>query len=490
MSSWSPETVFLFPGQGGYLPGALSRLGAGHPLPPVLGRVDAISLRLGGPRVSPLVTGADAPALDTLLAGDVPALSLAIFATELAVLELARDLAGVTPGLLVGHSFGEFAALTAAGALDLADGVRLVIARDRALRAAAGTDGGMVALGAGLRRVRAIVDSMADRTVAVAADNGYDQVVVSGPGESLDRVGALADVHGIEATRLRVPYPFHNRVLAEANRLFEDDVFAVAVRAPRTPVYSPVLGRYAETEQDVREVLGSHLERPVGFLPALVALRGDGFTRFLECGARGALTDLVRAALPAARTAAPLRQRWSADELRGEIAALADAPAAAGSDPATSPAVPAGGPARPATAPAPTGAKAEMLAAPGGPDVPEPRPAEPEAAALPVAEPEPVAPETAGVRPAEPDPAPGVNLLADLRSLYASAIGYPEEVFEAGVELEADLGIDSIRQTELLQRARRKYDVPEADHIRITDYTTLESIAGLLTDLGAGRVTA
>ncbi|SES34450.1 Malonyl CoA-acyl carrier protein transacylase [Lentzea xinjiangensis] len=479
--SSSAEPVFLFPGQGGYLPGCLSRVCAGRALPAVVGQVDALSLRYGGPTISGLLEGADAPSLDTLLASDVPALSLAIFATELAVRDLARDLASVTPGLVIGHSFGEFAALTAAGALDLADGVRLVIARDRALRAAGDTEGGMVALRVGRQRADAVVGSLADRGLAVAAHNGYDQVVVSGPHESLDRLTALAGLLGIEATRLRVPYPFHNRLLGEANRLFEADVAGVRVRAPRVPMYSPVLGRHVESEQDGREILTSHLEREVGFLPALVSVRGDGFTHFLECGARCALTDLVNANLPGVRTAAPLRQRRTFDELRGVFAAFSsteagtDAVPAASSWTAAPPVVSAGTSASPAAS--------------SGTDVPPVEQARPTAPRVEQA----VAPvRTTEPTPVEPSPSGAgdvTGLVDELRTLYASAVGYPEEVFEADIELEADLGIDSIRQTELLQRARQKYDLPEAD-IRITDYTTLESIAGLLTELGAGRVRA
>ncbi|SER22349.1 Malonyl CoA-acyl carrier protein transacylase [Lentzea albida] len=476
--SSSTEPVFLFPGQGGYLPGCLSRVCAGRALPAVVGQVDALSLRYGGPTISGLLEDADAPPLDTLLASDVPALSLAIFATELAVFDLARELAGVTPGLVIGHSFGEFAALTAAGALDLADGVRLVIARDRALRAADDTEGGMVALRVGRQRANAVVDSLADRGLAVAAHNGYDQVVVSGPHESLDRLTALAGLLGIEATRLRVPYPFHNRLLGEANRLFEADVAGVRVRAPRVPMYSPVLGRRVETEQDGREILTSHLEREVGFLPALVSVRGEGFTHFLECGARAALTDLVNANLPGVRTAAPVRQRRTLDELRGVFAAFSSTEAGSDTGSWTTGAPPVAV-AEPSTPPAPS----------AGTDVPPVERAEPAAPRVEQV----VAPaRTTAPAPVEPPPSGAGDvsgLVDELRTLYASAVGYPEEVFEADIELEADLGIDSIRQTELLQRARQKYDLPEAD-IRITDYTTLESIAGLLTELGAGRVRA
>ncbi|WP_329792572.1 acyltransferase domain-containing protein [Lentzea sp. DG1S-22] len=480
-SSSSSEPVFLFPGQGGYLPGGLSRVCADRSLPAVVGQVDAISLRYGGPTISTLLESADAPTLDMLLASDVPALSLAIFATELAVLDLARELAGVTPGLVIGHSFGEFAALTAAGALGLADGVRLVIARDRALRASPDAEGGMVALRVGRQRANAVVGSLADRGLAVAAHNGYDQVVVSGPHESLDRLTALAGLLGIEATRLRVPYPFHNRLLAAANRLFEAEVAEVRVRAPRVPMYSPVLGRYVETEQDSREILTSHLEREVGFMPALVSVRGDGYTHFLECGARAALTDLVSACLPGVQTAAPLRQRRTLDELRGAFATSSSSEAGSNG-----------------SSVAQTGSNGSSIATTGSNGAPvasaraDAAPVEPaRLGTQQVAVPTAAVPATAPA-PAEPAPSAGADvpgLVDELRTLYASAVGYPEEVFEADIELEADLGIDSIRQTELLQRARQKYDLPEAD-IRITDYTTLESIAELLTQLGAGRVKA
>ena len=51
-------------------------------------------------------------------------------------------------------------------------------------------------------------------------------------------------------------------------------------------------------------------------------------------------------------------------------------------------------------------------------------------------------------------------LLSDVISIYASAMEYPEEVFTEAVELEAELGIDSVKQTELLARVSQKYGLP------------------------------
>jgi len=71
------------------------------------------------------------------------------------------------------------------------------------------------------------------------------------------------------------------------------------------------------------------------------------------------------------------------------------------------------------------------------------------------------------------------KLFKELTTLYAAALEYPEEVFSEEVELEGELGIDSVKQTELLARVSEKYNLPErpAD-FRMSDYHTM----GLITD--------
>jgi acyl carrier protein len=71
------------------------------------------------------------------------------------------------------------------------------------------------------------------------------------------------------------------------------------------------------------------------------------------------------------------------------------------------------------------------------------------------------------------------TLFKELTALYATALEYPEEVFSEEVELEGELGIDSVKQTELLARVSEKYHLPErtAD-FRMSDYHTM----GLITD--------
>ncbi|SDH46630.1 [acyl-carrier-protein] S-malonyltransferase [Lentzea fradiae] len=288
--------VLLFPGQGGYLPGGLRELTddfAG--LPAVLERITAASSAAGGPPVADLLTDRAAPTLRSLAATDPGRLHLAIFATEMCLHEIHTRCWGVTPAALVGHSLGEFAALVAAGSISLETGVHLVVARDEALRSAGPpVGGGMVALRTDRRSADRLLERLSSAGTVLAVDNGADQVVVSGPAGQLLDLAELAAAESVDSVRLDVSYPFHNAMLRDAAERFSAVVGTIDCAAPSLPLLSPVLGRWVERPADVRELLTSHLVRPVGFLDALRTLRAEGHRTFVECTARAVLTTLVR----------------------------------------------------------------------------------------------------------------------------------------------------------------------------------------------------
>src|SRR5262249_12947766 len=79
-----------------------------------------------------------------------------------------------------GHSLGEIGALAAAGAIDDADGLRIVAARGRLMdeAARAGDGGGMLAVGADRGRAEGLAEA---HDLAVANENSPQQFVLSGP---------------------------------------------------------------------------------------------------------------------------------------------------------------------------------------------------------------------------------------------------------------------------------------------------------------------
>jgi [acyl-carrier-protein] S-malonyltransferase len=195
--------------------------------------------------------------------------------------------------VLGGHSLGELAALVAAGSIGAEDGLRLAVRRGELMQAAAERDpgGGMLALLGDDRAARRIA---ADRELTVANDNAPGQVVLSGPGETLDDAAAAARERGLKAMRLPIQGAFHSRSMEPAAPEFREVLERVEFIPPRDPVYSSTTARPFE---DIPATLAEALTHPVRWRDTLVAIRGLGVTRFLEAGPGKVLTNIVRRTL-------------------------------------------------------------------------------------------------------------------------------------------------------------------------------------------------
>lgn len=455
------RTAFLFPGQGAYLPGVLSGWIDEFPqVRDLLDTVDGIAAEYGHESVAKLLCDPVGTPLDELLESGPEMLDLAIYAIDAAAYEILVGL-GLRADVLAGHSFGELAALTSAEAVTPADATRIVCERAAAFRAVDPPTGGMTALALGARRAGHLVGLLDDPVVSLAVDNGPGQSVLSGPVVSLEEVERLAGLLGVRATRLRTAYAFHNPLLHGVTRVFTEATREVPLRRPRIPVYSATLGRYLRDATDVRTLVTDHMVLPVGFYDGLLQLLRDGVQVFVEAGARQALTGLVRGCLPAGPVAAPLLPRRGSSRDLAETLRQAGVPVEAV-------------PVRPAVLPRP---------APKAPSQVLSQPSEPPRTTSPAPSPEP-ATRTGGLPPR-------LQLILELRELYAEQLGYPRELVTEDIDLEADLGIDSIKQIEVFGNARTHFGLPKppAD-LRITTASTLEGIADLLLRIAAAGTPA
>ncbi|MGW1409723.1 acyltransferase domain-containing protein [Streptomyces sp. NPDC002403] len=435
--------AFVFPGQGAYLPAALARLAVDEPLvEETLHLLDAAAVRLGRRVPSRLLLGERAPTLSEL-ADEAPAdLHTALFAAEMVLFRIMTERHGIFPDVLLGHSFGELVALTAAGVYGLEDGMALVAARDEAFAACPPERGGMLALETSASRAEGLLVGLGEWEVTLAADNSPRQCVVSGPAEPLGRVRRAAEAVGVRATSLRVPYAFHHRMLAAVAGDFTRRATSLRAGPARHLLHSAILGRRVDGTDAVAELVAAHLVRPTRFTDAVRLLHAEGVGVFVECGPRGVLSDLVTATVPDVRVVAPLRRRVSGPELSQALGGLTTL----------------------STAVVVTGAGKATAALPG---------------------------EGVGTATVAEEALPGAEVLPDrrsivatLRSLYAAALGYPPEVLTDDADLEADLGVDSIKQTELFAQAAARFGrALPTDGSRLTSYTTLDALAGLLGTL-------
>jgi [acyl-carrier-protein] S-malonyltransferase len=207
----------------------------------------------------------------------------------------SRDDRDELPLAAAGHSLGEYAALTAAGAIDFEDAVRLVGARaDAMARAAALQPGGMVAL---LGGERDDVCELADQLgLSLANDNAPGQIVLSGRVEAVTLAEERAEQIGARARRLAVGGAFHSPLMAPAAEALKEALDNTAIAEPEFPVLS---NGSTQPFEDIRTELAENLLKPVRWREILMELDAMGAADYVECGPGSVLKGLVKRTLRA-----------------------------------------------------------------------------------------------------------------------------------------------------------------------------------------------
>lgn len=280
-----PLTAWLFTGQGAQYPGMGARLYRESALfRRHLDGVDTALLPHTGRSIRDLLLTSDPAVHRTGWAQP------ALFAVGHALGATLTEV-GVRPGLLLGHSVGEFAAAVHAGALPLEDAARLVAVRG-SLMEQLPDGGGMLAVHASADRLRDLVER--EPLVGFAALNGPRSTVISGDLAALDRIAESRELDGVRLRRLEVSHAFHSPLMRPALEAFRRVAEQVAGGTPRLPFYSTLRGKRLESEQLDASYWTEHIEAPVLFADAAAQLLDERPTHLLELGPRPVLTALAR----------------------------------------------------------------------------------------------------------------------------------------------------------------------------------------------------
>jgi [acyl-carrier-protein] S-malonyltransferase len=203
------------------------------------------------------------------------------------------------PALVAGHSMGEYTALVAAGALDFADGLKLVRERGRVMKEAGERNpGGMAAvLGLGAETLDEICQLAGQETggvVQLANYNSPGQIVISGHKEAVGRALELSRERGARrAIPLTVSIAAHSPLMQTAAEAFANTVAQVDFRQPRVPVVANVTAAPITTVAEIREELVEQLTSTVRWGESVQYMIAQGVTTFVEIGPKTVLTGLI-----------------------------------------------------------------------------------------------------------------------------------------------------------------------------------------------------
>ncbi|PQO29748.1 type I polyketide synthase [Bremerella cremea] len=559
----APRIAFLFPGQGSQYDGMLRDLVKQSPAAgKMMAEADAAMQRQGFPAFNQL-----AWTEPSQLGKDVFQTQIAMLLADLICLAAVKE-CGIQPDLVLGHSYGEFPALYAAGVWSLDDVIRMTKARCDGILATSKNDAGLLATTAPPAEIKALIMDCGCQAY-LANFNAPDQTVVGGKLIALEQLATALKAKSYPARILSVPAAFHTPLMAGSSRLLQQALEAGTLNPPQTAFISTVDNQQVTDVARIKRNLGVQLTTPVKYAPLIEALSQEMPTVFIEVGPQQTLTKLNRKILSADANTIAIDnpKRSGLETLLGvqallECLGVGESPNVSAANASTSsipnPATPQGAASSAVTSsqemnpmddiphfdaterrrakmrgasdrPA---AKQATPVAPPSPPQPAAPPVQPPSVPQPAAatfSPPPISPPVAPTPPAPVAPSPAMpsaiangsaahyqngsanGTLATPQSASAPAVaktdigdlekflvnfvveqtGYPPEVVDLDADLEADLGIDSIKKAQLFGELQEYFEIStSATELSLDDFPTLRHVVDFLSTNGQATSTS
>ncbi|MGF1584942.1 MAG: ACP S-malonyltransferase [Bacteroidales bacterium] len=278
--------AFIFPGQGAQFPGMGKDLYEKYPVAKEL--FDQANEILGFNITELMFDGTEEDLKQTKVTQP------AIFLHSVILARVMGD--NFVPGMVAGHSLGEFSALVASGALTFEDGLKLVSARAGAMQKACEAEpSGMAAiLGLDDHIVEQVCAGI-DDVVVPANYNSPGQIVISGSMRGIDiATEKLKEMGAKRALKLMVGGAFHSPLMEPARSELSAAIEETPFTEPVCPVYQNVTGLPVTDPEAIRINLVAQLTAPVRWTQTMLNMISDGAVSFTEVGPGNVLQGLIK----------------------------------------------------------------------------------------------------------------------------------------------------------------------------------------------------
>lgn len=298
--------AFVFPGQGSQSVGMMAAYGDAAV---VRATFDEASAALGDDLWQMVADGPAERLVQTVNTQPV------MLTAGVAAWRLWLEKGGRKPAVVAGHSLGEYAALVAAGVLELKDAVPLVRLRAAAMQDAVplGTGAMAAILGLDDDGIRAACADAAQGEVAEPVNfNAQGQTVIAGHKAAVERAMEACKAKGAKrAVALPVSAPFHSSLIRPAAERLAARLAELNFAVPQIPVINNVDVAIESDVAKIKDALVRQAYNPVRWVETVQKMAGMGVTVVAECGPGKVLAGLAK--------------RCGADNING--VALADAAA-------------------------------------------------------------------------------------------------------------------------------------------------------------------
>lgn len=198
---------------------------------------------------------------------------------------------GIQPGVMIGHSIGEYVAACISGVFSLEDALTLVAKRGELIQSLPG--GSMLSVSLSEEELKPLVSKA--KGISIAVINGSKSCVVSGNDQAIEEFKTTLEKQSHQCKKVQCSHAFHSHMMDDILKEFEKIVDSVNLNPQQIPFISNLTGEEVRDEDIMKpQYWVRHLRETVRFSEGIATLMANKKVVFVEVGPGAILSSLVR----------------------------------------------------------------------------------------------------------------------------------------------------------------------------------------------------